>query len=179
MRSLNGKPGDIGHANGGPRRHHQVSVRQRRVAARRRRRALRHPFDQRARQRAGLLGFRVRIGRQRALAVRAGRGVDRETAAPAAVRGARIVVAPDVGWQRQVALRVGADQIRRHAQSPEFRRSERFDDLRAGLRRGAPIEEARGLQSTRLVGVIASTRRRRRCPARTCRRRRPAARSAG
>ena len=147
------QPRDIRHAKCGARRRHQVSVGQRRVAAQRRRCSLRHPFDERARQRAGLLGFRVRIGRQRALAVRGRRAVDRETAAPAAMRGARVVVAPDVRGQRQVSLRVGADQIRRHAQSPEFRRSERFDDLRAGPRRGAPIEEARRLQSTRLVRV--------------------------
>ena len=93
-------------------------------------------------------------------------GVDREAAATSAVRRARVVVAADVGRQRDVGARVGADQIRRHAQSPELRRSERLDDLRAGASR--PCSDRAGWRAGAGAPCPRSgpTRAPARCPAR-------------
>ena len=66
-----------------------------------------------------------------------------EAAAAAAVRDAGEKVAAHRVRQRNVGLRVGADEHERRAQVPDLGAAERLHDLRARVRRAAAIEEAR------------------------------------
>ena len=51
--------------------------------------------------------------------------------------------------------RIGADQAGRHSKAPELRRPERLDDLRAGVRHRAPIEQAARRAAARPIVVAA------------------------
>ncbi len=76
---------------------------------------------------------------------RAGRGrsgVDVETAAAAAMLRACDVIAAHIGGQRHVLVGRRADEGRRQFQAPHFGRAEMFDDFRAGVARGAAVENA-------------------------------------
>ena len=58
------------------------------------------------------------------------------------MRHAREIVAADIGRERDVGLGVDANEIRRHAQAPEFRRAKGLHDFWAGLSRRAAVKQA-------------------------------------
>ena len=114
-------------------RRHERAVRHPRVHARRRQRALHHPVHQRHVERAIRFAFGIRIVREDARGRR--RGAECEAARTAAVRRARMVVAPHVVRQREI-LRAGRPRNADAAAAvPELRPAVRLRNLRTRLRR--------------------------------------------
>src|SRR5262245_24639274 len=71
------------------------------------------------------------------------------------MRRAWQVVPPHIKWQGYVSICCGADQARRHFQIPQLGRTERFYDLRTGLRRGTTIENAVGFAFTHWIRLVS------------------------
>ena len=123
----------------------QRALRQRRIAARRRRRALHHPVAEVHAQRVDGLRVRHRIGRQHAgaeVVARAGRRRSSAGRRPAGWCRSRRRRRRGWCWRcssgarssgsGRSALRVRADPLGRELQRPHLGRAEVLDDLRAG-----------------------------------------------
>ena len=95
----------------------------------------------------------VRVGCQHATPIN--RHLHREPALTTAVTGARGVIAPDVGRQRNVAIGARAHQVGRGPQRVELGRAEGLDNAGARLSSLAPREQSAGLATARLIGVVA------------------------
>src|SRR5229473_3290338 len=132
---------------------------QSRPAAGRRERAAHDPVAEVETNRVHRFRVRHRIGGERSLAVtgaratrRSGRG-DAKAAVAAAVLGAGDVIPPHVPGQRNVLLRIRADPFGTELESPDFGGTEMLDDLRAGVRLAAAIENAARWQPAHMVGI--------------------------
>ena len=78
-----------------------------------------------------------------------------EAARAASVRRAREIISADIFGQRNVFRGGRAHQIGRHAQIPEFRRTESLENLRASVRGAAAIEQTRALAPANRILPIA------------------------
>ena len=82
------------------------------------------------------LQMRVRIKSTRPTAVRI------KSTRPTAVAYTWKVIAPHIRWQRNIAVRACADQVRRSVQVVELRRPERLGDLGTSFRGPAAVEQS-------------------------------------
>src|SRR4029434_8970005 len=84
---------------------------------------------------------------------------DGKAAAPAAVVGARVIVAAHVARQAEILGALGARDTDAAAAVPDFRPAKVVEDLRAGIARSTTLKDSRDTTPARVVVVIAPPQR--------------------